>query len=156
MAVYTALYVTLYGRYTVLDERVTVSEAAARLSISEGAVRQRINRGTLAYEKGEDGRIYVLLDPDSTDVYTEQYGVQHDVQYETMERLLQTLEQQNAFLRAEVERKDAILMSLVQRVPELEASPEGTESPTTTGNGEDKGAGSPVAENRSWWRRIFQ
>jgi hypothetical protein len=155
MAVYTALYVTFYERYTVLEERVTVSEAAVRLSISEGAVRQRINRGTLAHEKGEDGRIYVLLDPDTTDVYTEQYGVQHDVQYETMERLLQTLEQQNAFLRAEVERKDAILMSLVQRVPELEASPEGTESPTTAGNGEDKGSTPPDAENRSWWRRIF-
>src|SRR3954464_10197735 len=82
-SVYTALYVTLYERVTVLEERVTVSEAAARLSISEGAVRQRINRGTLAYEKGEDGRIFVLLHPDTTDMYDEQYAVQYDVQNQT-------------------------------------------------------------------------
>jgi len=138
-----------------LDERVTVSEAAVRLSISEGAVRQRINRGTLPHEKGEDGRIYVLLNPDTTDLYDEQYGVQYDGQNQALERLVQTLEEQNAFLRAEVERKDAILMSLVQRVPELEASPEGTESSTAADNGEDKGSIPPDAQNRSWWRRIF-
>jgi hypothetical protein len=138
-----------------LDERVTVSEAAARLSISEGAVRQRINRGTLPHEKGEDGRIYVFLHPDTTDLYTEQYGVQYDLHYQTMDRLVQTLEQQNAFLRAEVERKDALLMSLVQRVPELEASPEGTESPRAAGNGEERVSVPPDAQNRSWWRRIF-
>jgi hypothetical protein len=139
-----------------LDERVTVTEAAARLSISEGAVRQRINRGTLAHEKGEDGRIYVFLHPDTTDVYGEQYGVQYDVQNQTMERLLQTLEQQNEFLRAELERKDAILMTLAQRVPELEAPSEPVQSPTAASNGEDKGLVPPDAENRSWWRRIFQ
>ncbi len=138
-----------------MDERVTVSEAAARLSISEGAVRQRINRGTLPHEKGEDGRIYVFLNPDITDVYDEQYGVQYDVQH-TMERLLQTLEQQNEFLRSELERKDAILMSLVQRVPELEAAEEPQESPVTASESEPKGAVPPEAEKLSWWRRIFQ
>ncbi len=138
-----------------MDERVTVSEAAARLSISEGAVRQRINRGTLAHEKGEDGRIYVFLDPDTTDLYGEQYGVQYDGQNQAMERFVQSLEQQIEFLRAEVERKDAILMTLARRVPELEASPDATKSPTAPSNGEDKGSVSPDAENRSWWRRIF-
>jgi hypothetical protein len=155
-SVYTALYVTLYERVTVLEEQVTVSEAAARLSISEGAVRQRINRGTLAHEKGKDGRIFVLLHPDTTDMYDEQYAVQYDVQNQTMERLLQTLEQQNEFLRSELERKDAILMSLVQRVPELEAPADATQSTTAAADGEEQGMATPESEHRSWWRRIFQ
>ena len=38
-------------------DRRTIQEAARALGISEGAVRKRITRGTLRYEKEQDGRI---------------------------------------------------------------------------------------------------
>jgi len=42
--------------------RVTVAEAAARLGVKEQAIRKRIQRGTLTYDKDDDGRVYVYLD----------------------------------------------------------------------------------------------
>ena len=44
--------------------RVTVAEAAARLGVKEQAIRKRIQRGTLAHDKDDDGRVYVYLDPE--------------------------------------------------------------------------------------------
>jgi DNA-binding Lrp family transcriptional regulator len=43
--------------------RIPLKEAAVALGISKDAVRQRIRRGTLRSDKGEDGRVYVYLDP---------------------------------------------------------------------------------------------
>jgi len=44
--------------------RLTVQEAAAVLGTSVDAVRSRVRRGSLASEKGEDGRVYVWLGSD--------------------------------------------------------------------------------------------
>ena len=49
-------------------ERVTVQQAAARLSITESAVRKRVSKGDLRSEKVLEGnreRLYVFLDPDA-------------------------------------------------------------------------------------------
>ena len=51
------------GVYEKMD-RVTVAEAAARLGVKEQAIRKRIQRGTLAHDKDEDGRVHVYLDPE--------------------------------------------------------------------------------------------
>ena len=75
--------------------RVTVAEAAARLGVKEQAIRKRIQRGTLAHDKDEDGRVYVYLDPQdgatSTSIDT------------GMDKLLQSLQEQIAYLRQEAE-----------------------------------------------------
>ena len=42
-------------------DRLTIQEATRALGISEGAVRKRVTRGTLRYEKEQDGRICVYL-----------------------------------------------------------------------------------------------
>src|ERR687890_881647 len=109
-------------------DRVTVAEAAARLGVKEQAIRKRIQRGTLAHDKDEDGRVYVYLDPQdgatSTSIDT------------GMDKLLQSLQEQIAYLRQEAEdwkeearRKDTIIMSLTQRLPDLEAPAESLEAP---------------------------
>jgi hypothetical protein len=43
------------------------------------------------------------------------------------------------WLQREIERKDTLLMYLMQRVPELEAAPEPRESPETSSESDNKG-----------------
>src|SRR3954465_11248346 len=118
-------------------ERLSVSEAALRLGITPDAVRQRIRRGTIKYEKTKDGRYYVYLTPQDT---------RHDgVQNALVDRLMD----ENAFLRRELERKDAILMTLAQRIPELEAPPEPRESPVPASGDRGNGDVPPEQEKRS-------
>ena len=97
------------------------------------------------------------------------------------EELVEQLRDENAFLRAELEarnqevrrreeehreeaaRKDAIIMSLTQRVPELEAPPEPQQPPETPSEAKDEvepqsateKQREPSPEPRSWWRRMF-
>jgi len=77
--------------------------------------------------------------------------------------LVEELRERVRFLEAELEnrkeesrRKDTIIMTMAQRIPELEPASEPRESPETTSEG--KGSGDvPSEETRrsSWWRRFF-
>jgi hypothetical protein len=70
---------------------------------------------------------------------------------------VETLKTELADWKAEAQRKDTIIMSLTQRIPELEAPSEPSESPETTTEGEAKphpGGGQEGAQ-RPWWRRMF-
>jgi hypothetical protein len=133
--------------------RVTVREAAHRLGVTPDAIRQRIKRGTIQHDKGEDGLTYVYLTPSENVSEGPSEGV--------TEELLRTYEDQIQFLRAELERKDAILMSLTQRIPELEAPPETRESPETASETSGRPPPRRVREepretiSRPWWRRMF-
>jgi hypothetical protein len=126
-------------------DRVSVSEAASRLGVTPDAVRQRIRRGTIEYEKAEDGRYYVYL--------TEGDGRRDGVQDALVDRLIN----ENEFLRRELERKDTIIMSLTQRIPELEPASDPRESPLSPSGG--GGGGSPPTPSAerpvSWLRRFF-
>ncbi len=156
------------GMYKKMD-RLTVAQAADRLGVKEQAVRKRIQRGTLVHDKDEDGRVYVYLDPrDQADGTGN--GTDTDTEIDT---LVQSLQDQIEYLRAELQRreethaeearrKDHIIMSLTQRVPELEAprdEPRGPETVTEESEGTetpDRGEGSQEGvERRSWWRRWF-
>jgi hypothetical protein len=61
----------------------------------------------------------------------------------------------------EARRKDAILMTMAQRVPELEApaSPEARKGDVTSSEGSDKGKvpseQQETSQRRSWWRQFF-
>src|ERR687889_1362945 len=120
--------------------RVTVAEAAARLGVKEQAIRKRIQRGTLAHHKDDDGRVYVYLNPEYGAT-----GTGNDVDT-GMSTLVQNLQDQIAYLRQEAEdwkeearRKDTIIMSLTQRLPELEAPAESLRGLQTTSQGPPKG-----------------
>ena|SRR5215208_7212741 len=73
-------------------DRVSVSEAATRLGVTPDAVRQRIRRGTIEYDKTEDGRYYVYL-------------TAHDSRRDGVQKtLIERLHDENEFLRRELER----------------------------------------------------
>jgi len=91
----------------------------------------RLKRGTLPSTR-EGGRLYVLLDTESTDEPTRP----HDRTNELLEELRRT----NDLLREvittrdeEIRRRDVIISQLTSRIPELEAPPEARESPESSG-----------------------
>jgi hypothetical protein len=128
------------------------------LGISQAAVRARIHRGTLNTER-EDGTVYVWVDAEQ---YDEQHANDAPGVVEVLREQNGDLREQIEFLRDELRRKDAILMSLTQRIPELEAPSEplgAPERPTEQpGRVEPRPSveGAPEdAQPRSWWRRMF-
>src|SRR3712207_6730836 len=108
-----------------------------------------MHRGTLRSDKDNEGRVYVYLTPDDT----QHNGVNTSDSDNRDTGVLDELRDRIRFLEGELEdrkeenrRKDAILMTLAQRVPELEASPEPGQSPTAASNGQEQGSTPPVAE----------
>ncbi len=110
------------------DRRVTVLEAAAILNITPDAVRSRLRRGTLRKDQAPDGTVLVVLDGDglsdqSTDRPTDQTTVAYinalKSQIETLTSELGAWKKEVEGWKEESRRKDTIIMSLTQRIPEL-------------------------------------
>ena len=146
----------------VLD-RLTVAQAADRLGVTQDAVRKRIARGTIRHEKDYEGHIFVYLDTLEGESKTDQDNGE-DVGSKTVldasqDKYTRSLEDQVDFLRRELERKDTIIMSLTQRIPELEASPEPREGQVTASEAADKSTPPPEqqepSQRRSWLYRFF-
>lgn len=149
--------------------RVPVYEAAELLGLTVDAVRKRIQRGTIPYERRDDGRVYVLLDKTRTP-QEEPGGLEAGNARETdqderrvpsrTDELVESLQDQIEFLRRELERKDEILLHMTKRVPEIEAIPGPQGSSEANAGGEFTGAAphEPPAEperRRSWLYRYF-
>ena len=152
--------------------RLTVSEAAEKLGVSPSAIRKRVERGTLVADKDEDGRLLVYVD-----TYTTRRETPHDTpgrsqdgattthrdiprqpRHELVEELrehMEDLREQVGFLRSELERKDVLLMTLAQRVPELEAVRDARGSPDSTPGAEDGAQVPPEQQKPSWWRWLL-
>src|SRR5215212_4220393 len=133
--------------------RVTVEEAAKILDVTVDAVRKRIERGTLRSEKVGKTR-YVLVDDimtqHDTDRTRQDSGQDSDrtnhnsdmaALLASMQDQIDTLKQELEDRKEEARRKDAILMTMAQRIPELEApaSPEAREGDMTSSEEADKG-----------------
>ena len=148
------------GVYEKMD-RLTVAEAAVRLGVKEQAIRKRIQRGTIAHDKDDDGRVHVYLAPDDRVTGT---GAGVDSGIST---LVQSLQDQIGYLRQEAEdwkeearRKDTIIMSLTQRFPELQAPAGPQTASDTPEKGPGRGSTAPLEsqeplQRRSWWRAFF-
>jgi hypothetical protein len=126
--------------------RVTVEDAAKLLGLSENAIRKRVERGSLASERA-DGTRYVLLDTDMPRRDTDMSSEAHTLISEMRSRI--------EFLEDELRRKDTILMSLVNKVPALEASPEARESSVPPSETPPSSSTPPDQERRSWLARFF-
>jgi excisionase family DNA binding protein len=150
-------------------DRLTVTEAATLLGVTRDAVYKRVQRGQIPWDKDDEGRVYVYVDPseavedestdtggESTDSSTNKaQGAQRDA-------LLEALREQNELLRTELSvwqeearRKDTIIMTMAQRIPELEAPPEAQEAPETASESAGEEEAAPEEERRPWWRRMF-
>jgi hypothetical protein len=139
-------------------ERVTVQEAARQLGITESAVRKRVQRGLLEHDKETDGRLYVYLDT--------QDKVRDKVRDSSYDMLVGRLENENEFLRRELERKDTILLNMTEAMkalspPPQEVSSEPRESPETVEEEPERAEPRPTtvesqeSVHRPWWRRVF-
>jgi hypothetical protein len=154
---------------TETRRKVTVREAAQILGTTVEGVRSRIKRGSLDSMR-VDGAVYVLLSPDQVDrarpdAQESPVGDQAQPSAQArsgddqaLHRLVDEQKEMINWLKREVERKDTILMTLAQRVPELEAAPEPRESSQTASEQQSNGAVHPEdrgAEKRPWWKRFF-
>lgn len=138
-------------------DRLTVAQAADALSISQDAVRKRIARGTIPHDRDGSGRVYVYLSPSETVYKTHQDARVDEASKTVQDRYIRSLEDQIAFLRRELERKDAILLNLSSKIPELEP-PESPETVEETSEGVEPHPGTEEpqeAVQRPWWRRWF-
>jgi hypothetical protein len=143
-------------------DRLTVAQAADALSISQDAVRKRIVRGTVPHDRDDSGRVYVYLSSSKTVHKTDQDTMQDNATKTVQDAYIRSLEDQIAFLRRELERKDGILLNLTERIPQLEAPSEPRESPQTVEEEPERAEPRPAtgdaqegAQRRSWWQRWF-
>jgi hypothetical protein len=140
---------------------LTVAQASDALGISQDAVRKRIARDTIPHDRDESGRVVVYLSPSETVHKTDQDTEQDAATKTVQDTYIRSLEDQIAFLRGELERKDAILLSLTERIPELEAPQEATEAHEAAeeqqGRGEPHPAtgGAQGGARKPWWRRVL-
>jgi hypothetical protein len=139
-------------------ERVTVQEAARQLGITESAVRKRVQRGILRHDKEPDGRLYVYLDTQDID--------RDEIRDSSYDMLVRRLENENEFLRRELERKDAILLNMTEAMkalspPSQETPPDERESPQTAQEEPERAeprpatGGAQEGVQRPWWRRLI-
>jgi hypothetical protein len=111
-----------------------VYDAAEHLGITVDAIRKRIQRGTIAHERDEEGRVWVLLDESSKVHDTDQdtYRTVGPAEFiEEMRERIHDLREQLAAERRANEENRRIIAALTQRIPEIEAprEPSGATEP---------------------------
>ena len=146
-----------------VQNRVTIAEAARRLGLSDDAIRKRVKTGKLGgYRVGS--KWYVLLEDVQNEVQNEHdgaasttLGVQNEVQNDPT-ALIAALQKHVQFLQSELERKDAILLRLVEQRPALprpdvaRATSDG-EPPMKRFIGDGEPLATCVARDTTWWLR---
>ncbi len=156
-----------------LGHRYTVPEAAEALGVTVDAIRSRIKRHTIMHVR-EGGRVYVLLSGDQGVISHDQgddQGTAHHADQppqtgpDHRDELLEELRDRVRALEEANRENRRIIAGLVQRIPELEATPEPRGEPET--NRQDDGGaerGSPTepqtgaeepeeTPQRPWWLR---
>jgi len=142
---------------------VTVDEAARNLGLTVDAVRKRVQRGQIAYEKDQAGRVRIILDESETlqDESLDTTGQGAELVEELRDRvhyLERVLEDEREARTEERRRHDTLMAQLMQRIPELEApsaeresdvSPGPTDTPTEAATEAQEGV------QRPWWRKLI-
>jgi hypothetical protein len=141
---------------------VTVPEAAEMMGVTQSAIRKRVHRGTIPWDKDHEGRIYVYVDPSEMSPETRGGKARNTSTGQSRDEVLEAYRDQVEFLRRELERKDTLLMSLMQRFPKLEpatdSSTEIQEPPVSPSAEAGKGTvpeQQQPSQRRSWWRAFF-
>src|SRR5215211_2440181 len=123
--------------------RVTVDAAARHLGLTVDAVRKRVQRGQIAYEKDEAGRIRITLDEDETlqDESPDTTGQDTGDRVDLVEELRRTNELLREVITTrdeEIRRRDTIIMNMTEAMkalnpPTPEDSSEAREFPEGSG-----------------------
>jgi hypothetical protein len=131
------------GKGRQSGRRVTVDAAARHLGLTVDAVRKRVQRGQIAYEKDEAGRVRIILDEDETlqDESPDTTGQAAGDESELVEELRRTnelLREVIATRDEEIRRRDTIIMNMTEKMkalnpPAPEDSSEARESPESSG-----------------------
>ncbi len=130
--------------------------AAAALGITEAAVRGRIKRGTLRSYR-EEGAVFVVLDGGES---SSNRDASNDEPSDQAQLIAVLREQLQAEREANRENR-RIIAGLVQRIPELGATPEPRDEPETVaedaGGVEDRSdtVGAQTRARRPWWVRMI-
>ncbi len=176
--------------------KVSVYEAAGILGVTVDAIRKRIQRGTIPHQRDEAGRVWVILDAGtgSQDATGTPRGVSGSTvpgqdehrtsallrakdetiaelrdQVDYLRGIVETRDRELEARTEELRRRDIIISSITQRIPELPPAPregipdvpekapgepEGTkeEGERAAGAQEDQG---PPRQRRSWLARFF-
>lgn len=143
-------------------ERLSVAQAARALGVTESGVRKRVSRGTLPHDRDDNGTVWVYVDPLQTVSGAHLDNHEDEVRETVLDALrdqVATLKDQVQYLQQEGERKDAILMTMARRIPELEAASEPREAPEKGSEEPGRDQGNPErqepVERRSWLHRVF-
>jgi len=120
-----------------------VDEAARHLGLTVDAVRKRVQRGQIAYEKDEAGRVRIILDESETlqDESPDTTGQDAGDESELMEELRRTNELLREVITTrdeEIRRRDTIIMNMTEAMkalnpPAPEGSSEARESDVSRG-----------------------
>jgi len=128
------------------SNRVSVYQAAEVMGVTVDAIRKRVSRGTIAHEKDEDGRVWVILDTDQDTASKVRDADQPQsdavalisAKDETIAALREQLEQAN-----ERDRENRrIIAALTSRIPAIEAPAETPEAAEAAE--EQQGRGDPT------------
>lgn len=135
----------------------TVNNAAQHLGISAGAVRARIHRGTLQTQRDND-TVYVYI---TDEPYAEDTHRNTTIEDELREQVAY-LKSQLATRDEEIRRRDHLLAAALERIPELQESPQSsvTEERYNTPSDDasephSQSSKAQEQDTRSWWRRLF-
>ncbi len=154
------------GGRTPSGNRVAVYEAAKVLGVTVDAIRKRIQRETIAHERDDDGRVWVLLDASSTipDNVQDNYRATSDELVDELREQIRYLREILSEERDARRRADAIIAQLTQAnaanaalatlVPEMEAPPPREPAPPPRPPASTQGDSEGREESR--WRRLFQ
>jgi hypothetical protein len=119
---------------------VSVYEAAELMGVTVDAIRKRVSRGTIPHERGEDGRVWVILDIDQDTASkvrdSDQSQSASDALISQMQARIDSLERELGVRTEELRRRDTIIMNMTEAMkalspPPQEAPSETRESPQT-------------------------
>ena len=121
--------------------RVTVDEAARHLGLTVDAVRKRVQRGQIAFEKDQGGRVRIILDEGETLQDESPDTTGQDAGAELVEELHRTNELLREVITTrdeEIRRRDTIIMNMTEAMkalnpPAPEGSSEARESDVSPG-----------------------
>ena len=137
--------------------------------MTRDAIYKRVQRDQIPWDKDEEGRVYVYVDAskpveaEPTDNARESTG---SVQDSSKEVLLDVLRDQNELLRTELaawreeaRHKNHIIMTMAQRIPELQTLAESHKAADVASEpafeGDMSSQDQEFPEQRSWLYRFF-